>query len=229
MNDKINILLAEDDKNLGIILHSFLSKNNFCVQWCRDGIDAIEKYRKKDFDILLIDIMMPNLDGFAMAKIIRKNDERTPIIFLTAKNSQHDIQQGFELGADDYVVKPFNMDELISRINAIYRRVHNNVTKQNIFCLSSYTFDSVRHVIIRNGVETKLTSRELDLLYILCEHKNQVVERSLILDKIWHQCNVFNARNMDVYIAKLRKIFHGDSNIEIVNVHGVGYKLIVKD
>jgi DNA-binding response OmpR family regulator len=183
---------------------------------------------KKKYDMCLLDVMMPKMDGFALAKEIRLVNSEVPIIFLTAKNLKEDILEGFKLGADDYLTKPFSMDELVYRMEAILRRVktkdQKNVTR---FQLGKFIFDSQRQVLIYEDSQTKLTTKESELLTMLCVHMNEVLERDLALKTIWMEDNYFNARSMDVYITKLRKLLKADPEIEINNVHGRGYRLIV--
>jgi DNA-binding response OmpR family regulator len=230
--NKIQVLLAEDDHNLGSILKTFLDAKGYSTTLCVNGLDALETYRERNnFDFCIIDVMMPVKDGFTLAKDIRKENKKIPILFLTAKSMQEDKQKGFELGADDYLTKPFNMDELLMRMQAIIRRsgIKNRDKTQNIFKLGSYVFDYNRQLLTREGFEQKLTSKESDLLELLCENLNEVVERSFALNKIWHDDSYFNARSMDVYIAKLRKYLKDDENVELINVHGIGFRLFVNE
>ena len=178
----------------------------------------------------LLDVMMPKMDGFTLAKEIRLVNQDVPIIFLTAKNLKSDILDGFKVGADDYLTKPFSMDELVFRMEAILRRVKGNAKKpQTVYQLGLYVFDSQRQLLTLGDEHTKLTTKECELLFLLCSHANQVLERELALKTIWIDDNYFNARSMDVYITKLRKHLKADPRIEINNVHGKGYKLIVPE
>ena len=220
MENSIRTLLVEGDKNLGFILKSFLVVKGYPVVLSRDGMEALNRFENEAFDFLILDTELPSIDGYSLAKKVREFDKEVPIIFISSKASRSDVSKGFEIGADDFVTKPFSIDELLDRIKAICRRT---------VLIASYTFDGIRHVLIRNGVEKKLTNRELDLLYLFCEYKNRVVERSIALQRIWHKANYFNARNMDVYITKIRKLFKDDPNVELQNIHGVGYKLVVKE
>ena len=163
---------------------------------------------------------------YALVEIVNIYDEG---LTFEPKSSRSDVSRGFELGADDYIIKPFSMDELLDRIKAICRRTVLRTKNEHVFRLGTYTFDSIRHVLIRNGIEKKLTARELDLLFLFCEYKNRVVERSLALQRVWRKENYFNARNMDVYITKIRKLLKDDPNVELQNIHGIGYKLLVKE
>ncbi len=229
MKSTIKIMIVEDDKNLSLILKAYLTTKGYHTRLCLNGNEALELFNNERYDFMIVDIMIPGLDGFSLVKEIRKSNTDIPIVFLTAKSLHSDIKKGFDLGADDYIIKPFNMEELILRIEAISRRAHDNGRKHHIHKLSSFTLDGIRHVLIRNGVERKLTSRELELLFLLSEHVNRVVERSVALKRIWNQDNYFNARNMDVYIGKIRKILKEDPNVELQNIHGIGYKLTVKN
>ena len=228
--DKIKVLLAEDDKNLGTILKAYLEAKGYPTTLCVNGQEAFDVYNKEAFDFCIIDIMMPVKDGFALTKEIRKKNKNIPIIFLTAKSMQEDKLKGFELGADDYITKPFSMEELLVRMKAILRRVKydkDDFKKKGIFILGQFTFDYNRQILTLKKVEQKLTSKEAELLKMLCENTNEVLDRSIALNKIWYDDSYFNARSMDVYITKLRKYLKGDPNVELMNVHGVGFKLVV--
>ncbi len=229
MENSIRTLLVEGDKNLGFILKSFLVVKGYPVVLSRDGMEALNRFENEAFDFLILDTELPSIDGYSLAKKVREFDKEVPIIFISSKASRSDVSKGFEIGADDFVTKPFSIDELLDRIKAICRRTVLRAKSEHVFQIASYTFDGIRHVLIRNGVEKKLTNRELDLLYLFCEYKNRVVERSIALQRIWHKANYFNARNMDVYITKIRKLFKDDPNVELQNIHGVGYKLVVKE
>lgn len=229
MEKTIKILLVEDDKNLGFILKSYLVVKGYPTVLSQDGSEALNRFENEAFDFVILDTVLPGIDGYTLAEKIKQCDKDVPIVFISSKTSRSDVSKGFEVGADDFISKPFSIDELFERVNAICRRTVHRTKSKHIYQLASYTFDGVRHVLIRNGVEKKLTNRELDLLFIFCEYKNRVVERSLALQRIWHEENYFNARNMDVYIAKIRKLFRDDPNVELQNIHGVGYKLVVKE
>ncbi len=226
--DKVKVLLAEDDKNLGAILKAYLEAKGYPTTLCVNGQEAFDVYNKEAFDFCIIDIMMPIKDGFALTKEIRKTNKNIPVIFLTAKSMQEDKLKGFELGADDYITKPFSMEELLVRMKAILRRVKkDDFKKKGIFILGQFTFDYNRQILTLKKVEQKLTSKESELLKMLCENANEVLDRSIALNKIWFDDSYFNARSMDVYITKLRKYLKGDPNVELMNVHGVGFKLVV--
>ena len=230
--DKIRILLAEDDKNLGTILKSYLEAKGYPTKLCVNGQEAYDMFTKEEFDFCIVDVMMPVKDGFSLAKDIREIDSKIPILFLTAKSLQQDKLKGFEVGADDYLTKPFNMDELLMRIQAILRRISGASPtggKDNIYKIGGLTFDYNRQVLKSGDKEDKLTSKEAGLLKLLVEHANEVVDRSIALNRIWKDDSYFNARSMDVYITKLRKYLKSDPSIELINVHGVGFKLVISE
>lgn len=229
MEQKTKLLLAEDDENLGLLLKEYLIAKGFEANLFPDGEAAYKGFVKEHYDICVLDIMMPKKDGFTLAKDIRIINSDIPIIFLTAKNLKEDVLEGFKMGADDYITKPFSMEELILRIEAILRRTsqESQSNAQQVFTLGKFTFDT-RKQILSDGDETvKLTTKESDLLKLLCQNANKVLERNYALKSIWIDDNYFNARSMDVYITKLRKHLKDESSVEIINVHGKGYKLIV--
>lgn len=224
------VLLAEDDKNLGTILQAYLVAKGYDTDLCVNGEEAYKKFQESTYNMCILDVMMPIKDGFTLAKEIRKTDKQIPILFLTAKTLQEDKLKGFEIGADDYISKPFSMEELLARMKAIWRRVDNDnktSNKNNVFTLGNYTFDYNRQMLAINDSDQKLTSKEAELLRLLCENVNEVLDRSEALNKIWFDDSYFNARSMDVYITKLRKYLKEDENVELLNVHGVGFKLVV--
>ena len=229
MAQKINILLAEDDKNLGVILKKYLEAKDIPVTLCTNGEEALQAFGDGNFNFCIFDVMMPLMDGFTLAKEVKKLDKRIPIIFLTAKTTQKDVIDGFTLGADDYITKPFSMDELLLRIHAVFNRASFDTPAPTSFKLGSFTFDAPRHLLIKGDESRKLTSKEADLLLLLCENMNETLERAVALRKVWYEDSYFNARSMDVYVTKLRKYFKDEPNVELVNVHGVGFKLLVKD
>lgn len=230
MENQIKVLLAEDDKNLGTILKAYLDAKGLPTTLCSDGSEALEKFKRDDFNFCILDVMMPVMDGFTLAAEIRKMDKKVPMLFLTAKALQEDKLKGFELGADDYMTKPFSMEELLLRIKAIIRRSAEDTVKPTVFKVGRFTFDYNRQLLtLDNGEENKLTSKESELLRLLCENMNRVLDRSVALNKIWYDDSYFNARSMDVYITKLRKYFKPDPNVELMNVHGVGFKLVVNE
>ena len=228
MAQKINTLLAEDDKNLGVILKKYLEAKDIAVTLCTNGEEALETFRTGNFNFCIFDVMMPLMDGFTLSKEVKKINKRIPIIFLTAKTTQKDVIEGFKLGADDYITKPFSMDELLLRIHAVFNRTSVETSTPTTFKLGNYTFDAARHVLTKGDQSRKLTSKEADLLLLLCENMNETLERTVALEKVWYEDSYFNARSMDVYVTKLRKYFKDEPNVELVNVHGVGFKLVVK-
>ena len=223
MNNKI--LLVEDDQSFGAVLKDYLSINNFDVTLATDGEMGLKEFTEKEFDLCLFDVMMPKKDGFTLAEDVRKLNKTTPIIFLTAKNLREDILKGYQLGADDYITKPFDPELLLYKIKAILQRF---TVEQDIFEFSSLYFDSILRKLIIKDTEHKLSPKENDLLKMLCIHRNGFMNRDLALRKIWKKANYFTARSMDVYIAKLRKMLKDDENLEIINVHGEGFRLLVK-
>lgn len=227
MSEKINILLAEDDDNLGLLLNSFIKAKGFEVDLARNGKEALQKYNEGNYHFLILDVMMPELDGFSVAKEVRNIDKKVPILFLTAKTMKEDKLEGFSIGADDYLTKPFSMEELVARINAILKRSEvNNSPLQTEYQVGKFTFDPEKRTITLDGKEERLTTKENHLLKLLTKNKNEVLDRQAALRAIWGDDNYFNGRSMDVYIAKLRKILRQDESIEIMNVHGRGFKLI---
>jgi DNA-binding response OmpR family regulator len=197
MQKKVRVLLAEDDKNLGNVLQAYLAAKGFETHLTVNGKEALERFKRNEYDFCILDIMMPVMDGFTLAKEIRKMDKKIPFLFLTAKSMQEDKIQGLELGADDYLTKPFSMEELLLRIRAIMRRVDNSEkekTDKLHFEFGKYSFDYNRQILVFNKKEQKLTSKEADLLRLLCENMNKVLDRSVALNKIWDDESYFNAR-----------------------------------
>jgi DNA-binding response OmpR family regulator len=229
MEQKTKLLLAEDDENLGLLLREYLIAKGFDAQLYPDGEAAYKGFMKEHYDICILDIMMPKKDGITLAKDIRIIDPDIPIIFLTAKNLKEDVLEGFKLGADDYITKPFSMEELILRIEAILRRTtqEGQSNSQQVFTIGRYTFDTRKQTLTEGENTVKLTTKEADLLKLLCQNANKVLERNYALKSIWIDDNYFNARSMDVYITKLRKHLKDEPSVEIINVHGKGYKLII--
>ncbi|MEG1498897.1 MAG: response regulator transcription factor [Bacteroidales bacterium] len=229
MNSDISILLAEDDPNLGTFLQSYLCSKGYQTKLCHNGEEAFEVFLSGKYNFCITDIMMPIKDGFTLAKDIRKKDPHIPILFLTAKTLEADRLKGFQMGGDDYITKPFSMDELLLRIQAISRRSHSSSPSSNptVFDLGQQAqFDYIKQTLSNQTSLINLTSKESELLLLLCLNENEVVERSEALVKVWHNDNYFNARSMDVYITKLRKALRNISPAEILNVHGVGFKLV---
>jgi DNA-binding response OmpR family regulator len=229
--DPARILLVEDDPNLGYVLQENLELKGYDVTRCADGEEGLEIYLKERFDLCLIDVMLPKKDGFTLAKDIRKTGQEVPIIFLTAKSLKEDRIEGFKVGGDDYVVKPFSMEELGLRIRAVLKRSTKfapEIGEAENFSIGQYVFDYKRQTLGIGEKAVKLTSKEAELLRLLCLHRNEVMEREVALRLIWGEDNYFNARSMDVFITKLRKYLGEDSSIEIKNVHGQGFRLLVK-
>jgi DNA-binding response OmpR family regulator len=229
--NKIKILLAEDDNNLGNLLKEYLNAKDFDVTLASNGKEAFDFFKKGKYDICLLDVMMPVKDGYTLAKEIRGSNAEIPIIFLTAKSMKEDAIEGFNAGADDYITKPFSMEELILRIKAILRRIKNQElasSAQNEFKIADYIFNHTNQTLTRKNKTHKLTTKESDLLKLLCININDVLDRNFALNSIWQNDSYFNSRSMDVYIAKLRRYFDKDSKVEILNVHSKGFKLLVQ-
>jgi len=230
MEEKMKILLCEDDENLGMLLREYLQAKGYNTELCHDGEAGLTTFQESKFDLCVLDVMMPKMDGFTLAKEIRKFNQDTPIIFLTAKTLKEDILEGFKIGADDYLTKPFSMEELTFRIEAVLRRVKGKKNKERTsYKIGSFVFDTQKQVLVKGDEVTKLTTKECELLSLLCANVNEVLQRDFALKTIWIDDNYFNARSMDVYITKLRKHLKGDDAVEILNVHGKGYKLIAPD
>lgn len=230
MNKQKTILLAEDDENLGQLLQTFLKAKGFQVELARNGKHAYEKFNDGRFDFCIFDVMMPEMDGFTLAKEVRLIDPKIPILFLTAKSMKEDKLVGFETGADDYMTKPFAMEELIARVTAIMRRTHGEEKEEDeIQTIGNIKYDPISRVLHLKEEDRKLTTKEGQLLNLLYKNRNDVLDRQAALRAIWGDDNYFNGRSMDVYIAKLRKLLKEDERIEILNIHGKGFKLIVHE
>ena len=230
MDEKLRILLCEDDENLGMLLREYLQAKGYNADLYADGESGYKAFLKGKYDICVLDIMMPKKDGFQLAQEIRTINSDVPVIFLTAKALKEDILEGFKIGADDYITKPFSMEELVMRIDAIMRRVKGKKGKEiTMYKIGKFTFDTQKQVLIIDDMSTKLTTKESELLSLLCAHVNEILERNFALKTIWIDDNYFNARSMDVYITKLRKKLKEDPSIEIINLHGKGYKLIAPE
>lgn len=225
------ILLTEDDPNLGQLLQEYLANKGYQTDLATDGNAGLKRFLEGSYDLCLFDVMMPKKDGFSLAKEIRLTNKEVPIIFLTAKSMKEDTIQGFKVGADDYITKPFSMEELLLRIQAVLRRYQKTTQiaepQQALFTLGKYAFDFDHQLLTLNGTTQKLTSKEAALLKLFCENKNQPINRSFALKLIWGDDSYFNARSMDVYITKLRKHLKDDSSLQIINLHGEGFKLLV--
>lgn len=227
MEERLKLFLCEDDENLGMLLREYLQAKGYDTDLYIDGEVGYKGFVKEKYDLCILDVMMPKKDGITLVKEIRAINTEIPIIFLTAKNMKDDILEGFKAGADDYITKPFSMEELVLRIEAIFRRVKGKRTKeQQVYQFGNMVFDTQKQILTINGNSTKLTTKEAELLALLCAHANDILERNHALKQIWVDDNYFNARSMDVYITKLRKLLKPDPSIEIINIHGKGYKLI---
>ena len=231
LKNKKKILLLEDDTNLGFILTEHLEMNGFAVQLCSNGVDGLAAFRKTKFSLCLVYVMMPKKDGFSFVKEIRQNDQQTPIIFLTAKSLKEDRIEGLKIGADDYITKPFSMEELLLRINAVLKRSAPSESVEQTpveFLIGKIRFD-VRRSQLKIGEKKTiaLTTKECELLTILCKYMNNVVGREQILNTVWSSDSYYSARSMNVYVSKLRKYLKNDPNVFIANIHGKGYKLLI--
>jgi two-component system OmpR family response regulator len=229
MSKSRDILLCEDDPNLGKLLSDYLNRKGFNTTWAQDGADGMRKFRVGSFDFVILDVNMPVKDGFQVAREIRGLNRHVPILFLTARSQREDTLEGFEAGADDYMAKPFSMEELLARIEAIMRRSaalpegDEEVVDRKI---GNYVYDYNRQTLTINGKSSRLTTKENELLFLLAKEANGLLERDFALNAVWGEANYFNGRSMDVYIAKLRKHFKEDARVEILNVHGKGFKLL---
>ncbi len=228
------ILLVEDDPNLSVVIQDYLEMLGYETVLCKDGEEGLKEYRKNTFNLIILDVMMPKKDGFSVAEEIRKTDEHTPIIFLTAKTLKEDRVKGFKIGCDDYISKPFNTEELSLRIKAILKRCYMQSSQtpkssDTIFFIGSFTFDSENLTLKGNKTERVLTRKESGLLELLCKYKNKILTRETAMKEIWGEDDYFVGRSMDVFIAKLRKYLKSDPNISITNIHGTGFKLEVKE
>lgn len=226
---KTRVLLAEDDENLGSLLQEYLKAKDFETDWVTNGDRAFRYFEQYHYDLCIFDVMMPVKDGFSLASDIRILNSTIPILFLTAKSMKDDILEGFSRGADDYITKPFSMEELLFRIEAILRRTKGKIGEDQLsWQIGKFTFDvKKQELLLGDSKKQKLTTKESDLLKLLCNNMNEVLERNFALKAIWIDDNYFNARSMDVYITKLRKYLRDDPTVQIINVHGKGYKLVV--
>ena len=232
MTAEIRLLLVEDDPNLGSLLKEYLQAKGFDVMLATDGEKGFKTFSQHEFDFVILDVMLPEKDGFTVAKEIRAINQKIPILFLTARSLKEDTLKGFNVGADDYVTKPFSMEELLVRIQAIIRRSDSTwltEADKKVFDIGGFEFDYERQHLTFGKKEQKLTTKENDLLHLLCLNRNNILERRYALNAIWGDDNYFNGRSMDVYIAKLRKYLKDDPAIEIINIHGKGFKLLVNE
>lgn len=227
--EKSKILLVEDDANLGQVLKNYLELHDYIVELCRDGILGLAAFRREKFDLCLLDVMMPNMDGFTLAEEIRNVDPDVPLFFLSARSMKEDLITGYKLGADDYIAKPFDSEVLLHKIKAILKRnqeIQDKNPSQIEFNVGEYHFNSKLRILAFNGKEVTLSPKENALLQMLCEFKNDLLPRDQALKRIWGSDTYFNGRSMDVYIAKLRKYLSDDENVSIVNIHGNGFRLV---
>jgi len=231
MSNQVKILLAEDDPNLGLLLSEFLKKKGFEVTWANNGDQALDFFVQGTFDLCLLDVMMPKKDGFSLAKDIRANHLDVPIIFLTAKSMEEDTLQGFKVGADDYLTKPFSMEVLLARMEAVLRRTQSDksITKlADEIIIGRYVYFPNKMKISLDGNDQKFTPKENELMKLLCENLGRPVSRSFALKLIWGDDTYFNARSMDVYMTKLRKMLKEDPTIQLQNLHGEGFRLVIE-
>lgn len=227
----VRILLVEDDPNLGEVIRDLLEIKGYRVVLGRDGESSLTEFLKGSFDLCLIDVMLPKMDGIALARAIRKSDRETPIIFLTAKAMKEDRVEGFKAGGDDYVTKPFHTEELLLRIEAVLRRCRGEAGdggNEAVLSIGDFRFDPQARTLERRGDKRALTQKETDLLLLFARHRNEVLERNTAMRAIWGAEGYFVSRSMDVYISKLRKLLAADPGVEIRNVHGRGFKLVVR-
>jgi DNA-binding response OmpR family regulator len=225
------ILIVEDDPNFGSILRDYLSLNNYEITLAKNGIEGFEKFKKEDFALCILDVMMPYKDGFTLAKEIRDKNNNVPIFFLTAKTLKEDVLKGFKVGGDDYLSKPFDSEVLLAKIKAILNRQNTPEipsSEEFIFKIGDFNFNSKLRILSNNEHNIKMSPKESQLLRLLVLHLNDLLPRGVALNKIWRDDNYFTSRSMDVYIAKLRKCLSYDPNIEIINIHGEGFRLVVK-
>jgi two-component system, OmpR family, response regulator len=228
MNKKIKILLVEDDPNFGSVLKNYLELNDYEIKLCTDGFAGYDQFVSGKYDICILDVMMPRKDGFTLAKEIREKDKNVPIIFLTAKTMKEDMLSGFQVGADDYITKPFDSEVLLYKLKAILRRSADKSldSAQKEFEIGKYHFNYDHRTITAGAESHKLSPKEADLLRLLCIYKNELLPRQKALKEIWGDDNYFNARSMDVFITKLRKYLKSDESLDIINIHGKGFRLI---
>lgn len=224
--NKIKVLLVEDEPALSMIVKDALEKREFSVECAENGNIGLEMFHKIKPDIVVADIMMPKMDGFSMAQLIRQSDKQTPILFLSAKSRTDDVVQGFEIGGNDYLKKPFGMDELIVRIKALLNRVQNEIPQNKIYQIGEYTFDPIQQKLVHSQKIEVLSHREAAILERLCSNQNNIVENKAVLMELWGDDSFFNTRSLHVFIVKLRKKLSFDSRIQIINIRGIGYKMI---
>ncbi len=223
---KASILLVEDDTNLGFVIQDSLKMNGYHVHLESNGKDGLKAFNEKAYDLCVFDVMMPEKDGFSLAEDIRLINQDIPIFFLTAKSMTEDRIQGFKSGGDDYLTKPFSTEEFLLRVEALLKRTgKSSVGSQNEYDLGTLTFDYANFKLLGKDYEQKLTKKEAEILKLLCQHKNQVIQRELVLNMVWGDDSYYLGRSLDVFITKLRKYLKQDETVKITNVHGVGFKL----
>ena len=227
---KVKILLVEDDASLGYIISDQLKMDGYNVTLCIDGSDGLKRFNSESFHMCILDVMMPKKDGFTLAKDIRRTDKKIPILFLTAKASDEDKITGFKAGGDDYLTKPFNVEELQLRVAAMLRRINieTEIKEQESYQIGDYNFDVINYTLVHENFNKNLTKKEAQILVFLCKFINNVVPRDIILNGVWGQDDYFVGRSLDVFITKLRKYLSEDESIQLVNVHGIGFKLEVQ-
>lgn len=229
MSTKPSIFLVEDDLSFGAVLKSYLEINDFNVNWVDDGQNALKEFNRGTFEVCILDVMLPHIDGFTIAAEIRKINPAIPILFLTAKNLREDVLTGYRIGADDYITKPFDTEVLIFKLKAILKRQSGAAQKEpDFYQVGSYVFDFKLRTVEREAVKQKLSPKEAELLKMLCDNQNELLPRETALKKIWGDDGYFTARSMDVYLTKLRKLLSEDPMIEIKNIHGSGFMLEIK-
>lgn len=231
-SEKAKILLVEDDTNLGQVLKNYLELHDYVVELCRDGILGLAAFRRENFDLCLLDVMMPNMDGFTLGEEIRNADPDVPLFFLSARSMKEDVINGYKLGADDYITKPFDSEVLLLKIKAILKRNQDLQEKTPAFIefeFGKFKFNSKLRILSIGDKEFTLSPKENALLQMLCEYKNDLLPRDQALKRIWGSDTYFNGRSMDVYIAKLRKYLSEDESVSIVNIHGNGFRLLIQE
>lgn len=231
MNEKQKLLLVEDDPSFGAVLKDYLIINDFEVTHAMDGEDGLNKFKSADYDLCILDVMMPKKDGFTLGREIKEIKSDQPIIFLTAKTLREDVLKGYKIGADDYVTKPFDSEVLLYKIRAVLQRhsAEEEKFEQDEFKIGKFEFNAKLRQLSIGDISHKLSPKESELLRLLAVYKNDLMPREVALTRIWHDDNYFTSRSMDVYIAKLRKYLKDDMNVEIVNIHGEGFRLVVSE
>lgn len=228
MSTQYKVLLLEDDPNLGLVLQEHLRLNGFDVTLCRDGEEGTRALAQKPYDLCLVDVMMPKKDGFTFAREVRAAHDETPLVFLTARSLKEDRIEGFRIGCDDYITKPFSVEELQLRLEAVLRRSRpRDGAEAALFEVGRYRFDALRHTLTLDGFERKLTAREAELLKLLCQHRNRTLTREVALHELWGDETYFAGRSMDVFVSRLRKYLRADPAVSIISIHGKGLRLVV--